>query len=171
MARTADVLSGIRIAAPCSASWAAMRGDERVRFCDACKLNVYNLSDLSKREAEELVSRREGRLCVRFCRRGDGTVLTDNCPVGPRAARRQWRRVISGYAALFAMLVTAAGFAAGRDGRVPRLRHVQPFAKLCDWLSPTPAPITGRFIALGYLAAPRTNAAAAILKQLESDRE
>ena len=146
MSRPADVLSGIRIAKPCPASWAAMRGDDRIRFCEQCGLNVYNLSDLSKREAKELVAEREGRLCVRFYRRADGTVLTDNCPVGLRTARRHLRRVISGYAALFAMLMTATGVAAVRNGRSLRLRHVQPFSKLCEWLSPTP-----RFVTTGIM--------------------
>ena len=161
-----DALSGVRIAKPCPASWAAMRGDDRIRFCEKCGLNVYNLSDLSKREAEELVAEREGRLCVRFYRRADGTVLTDNCPVGLRAARRQLRRVVSGYAALFAMLVTAAGFAAGRAGRVPRLRDTQPFAKLCDWLSPTPV----QFVMVGAMTPP-PSVLRDILKELEDRRE
>lgn len=167
MSKRADVLRGIRIAKPCPASWAAMRGDDRVRFCEQCRLNVYNLSDMPRREAEKLVAEHEGRLCVRFYRRTDGTVLTDNCPIGLRAARRQLRRVISGYAALLAMLVTAAGLSAGRNGRVPRLRNVQPFAKLCDWLSPPPV----RFVTLGAFIAPPSNAAVTILKQAEEDCE
>jgi hypothetical protein len=35
-------------------------------------------------EAERLVVEKEGRLCVRFHRRADGTVLTRDCPVGLR---------------------------------------------------------------------------------------
>lgn len=34
------LLESIRIAAPCKADWNAMTGDERVRFCGQCKLNV-----------------------------------------------------------------------------------------------------------------------------------
>ena len=79
----------IEIATPCEASWNEMRGDDRVRFCSHCKLNVYNLSDMPRAEAEQLVQQREGKLCVRFFKRHDGTVLTRDCPVGIRAVRQR----------------------------------------------------------------------------------
>src|SRR5947209_3943064 len=91
-------LDSIEVAAPCSASWDRMNGDDRVRFCQDCRKNVYNLSEMSRIEAEALVRENgEGRLCIRFYRRADGTVLTDNCPVGLRAARnmlvKRWTAV------------------------------------------------------------------------------
>jgi len=55
---------------------------ERVRHCGECKLNVYNLSEMTQTEAEGLIRKHEGRLCVRYYQRADGTVLTRNCPVG-----------------------------------------------------------------------------------------
>lgn len=61
-----------------------MPGDDCVRRCSACRLNVYNLSGMTRGEAAELLHRTEGRLCVRFYRRKDGTVLTSDCPVGKR---------------------------------------------------------------------------------------
>ena len=51
-----------------------MKGDQRVRFCDQCKLNVYNLSEMSRPAAERLVLQTEGRLCVRYYQRADGTM-------------------------------------------------------------------------------------------------
>jgi hypothetical protein len=72
----------IKIASPCPADWSRMTGDERVRHCAQCDLNVYNLAALSHPEIEELVATREGRLCVRLYHRADGTVITKNCPVG-----------------------------------------------------------------------------------------
>jgi hypothetical protein len=72
----------LKIASPCPASWDDMEGDERVRFCDECELNVYSLSDMPEKEALKLVEEREGRLCVRFYQREDGTVITRDCPVG-----------------------------------------------------------------------------------------
>lgn len=72
----------LRIASPCRAPWDNMDGDERVRFCRECNRNVYNLSAMSEPEAHELIARREGRVCVRFYQRRDGTVLTADCPVG-----------------------------------------------------------------------------------------
>jgi hypothetical protein len=75
-------LNNIKIASPCSQDWDAMIGDNRRRFCGECKLNVYNLSGMTKAEAENLVSNEEGRLCVRFYKRADGSVITQDCPVG-----------------------------------------------------------------------------------------
>jgi hypothetical protein len=120
------VLESLRIASPCNASWDDMRGDERVRFCGKCELNVYNLSAMSRADAEELVREREGRLCVRFYQRSDGTVLTADCPVAlerKRLRQRVWARV-SGLAASLALLVGVAGRAradldVGGDKRQP----------------------------------------------------
>ena len=89
MAQFNDPLARVRVAAPCPADWNEMRGDERVRFCAQCNLNVYNLSNMSRREAEAVVTRAEGRLCIRYYRRRDGTILTDNCPTGVRVLKRR----------------------------------------------------------------------------------
>jgi len=107
MAKYTNPLDGVKVAAPCPADWGKMVGDERVRYCNQCELHVYNLSGMTRREAEALVTSAEGRLCVRFYRRADGTILTRNCPVGLRAIRRKVSRVAG--AALSAVL----GFFAG----------------------------------------------------------
>ncbi|MGH7176452.1 MAG: hypothetical protein ACREJC_03640 [Tepidisphaeraceae bacterium] len=86
-------LDVIDIATPCPASWDDMHGDDRVRFCDSCRLHVYDLSSMSREAAEELVSSREGRLCVRFYRRTDGAIVTRDCG-RIRAAARRTRAVI-----------------------------------------------------------------------------
>lgn len=86
-------LDDIKIASPCSADWNEMYGNDRKRFCGDCKLNVYNLSDMTRAEAENLLMISEGRLCVRFFRRADGTVLTKNCPVGWRAVKQRASRI------------------------------------------------------------------------------
>jgi len=85
-------LEHVKVAAPCPADWSKMVGDERMRYCDQCSLHVYNLSGMSRREAEGLVASAEGRLCVRFYRRPDGTILTQNCPVGLSALKRRAAR-------------------------------------------------------------------------------
>ncbi len=100
-------LDRVTVAAPCSADWDEMIGDERARFCGQCKLNVYNLSGMTKRQAESLIASAEGRLCVRFYRRADGSILTENCPVGLRAIKRRLSRAAS--AALSAILSFIAG--------------------------------------------------------------
>ena len=70
-----------------------MAGDDRVRFCGQCRLNVYNISAMSPHEAMDLVARREGRLCVRFFQRRDGTILTEDCPTGVRMMMRKAARL------------------------------------------------------------------------------
>ena len=56
----------LRIATPCPVSWEQMSGDNRVRFCDQCQLKVYNITALSRAEAESLIASSEGRLCARI---------------------------------------------------------------------------------------------------------
>ena len=86
-------LDDVRIASPCRSDWDSMYGDDRRRFCAECKLNVYNLSGMTRDEAEQLVLNSEGRLCVRFFRRKDGTILTQDCPVGWKAVKKRVSRV------------------------------------------------------------------------------
>src|SRR3954463_1871707 len=93
MSQRTSPLDNVKIAAPCSAGWDNMIGTERVRFCGQCSLNVYNLSAMTKGDAERLIMESEGRLCVRYYRRADGTILTKNCPVGLRALKRRLSRV------------------------------------------------------------------------------
>lgn len=88
--RALPLLDQVRVASPCKASWDEMVGDERVRFCLACEKNVYNLSAMSRDEAEQLLQERlGGQVCVRFYQRADGTILTEDCPVGVRTKRRK----------------------------------------------------------------------------------
>ena len=82
-------INSLRVAAPCHVGWESMSGDERVRHCASCRLNVYNISMMTAAEAESLITNREGRLCIRLYKRADGRVLTKDCPVGLRAYRKR----------------------------------------------------------------------------------
>ena len=95
-------LDVIDVARPCEMDWNDMRGDQRVRFCGHCSLHVYNLSEMPSAEAHRLVSETEGRLCVRFYKRRDGSVITGDCPVG-WARVKQRARVLA--TAAFSMLI------------------------------------------------------------------
>ena len=102
-------LDVIDVARPCEMDWDAMRGDDRVRFCSHCSLHVYNLSEMEPADALRLVNETEGRLCVRFYRRMDGTVVTRDC--GIKAAAKRLGRWASGAAAvILSSLVAALGF-------------------------------------------------------------
>ena len=87
MPRFTNHLKHVRVASPCKADWDEMIGTDRMRFCGQCSLNVYNLSAMTRDEAESLIAANEGRLCVRFYRRRDGSIITQDCPVDFRAVR------------------------------------------------------------------------------------
>jgi hypothetical protein len=138
--QTPFALDDLQVASPCPVSWDAMPGDSRVRFCPQCSRNVYNLSGMSRPEAEALVLQREGRLCVRFYRREDGKVATQDCPVGLQAFQRRLRRTAGVIAAVFlaliGLLLTLTSASGDRGRRGQRLRDVEPFRTLLGWLAP-----------------------------------
>ncbi len=91
-----------------------MIGDERARFCGQCELNVYNLSAMSVPEAESLIARTEGRLCVRYYRRKDGSIITEDCPVGLRRLQQRAARIKRAVASLVLGFSLALVFMAPR---------------------------------------------------------
>jgi len=112
MGKFTNSLENIKIASPCAADWNEMIGDDRTRFCGACKLNVYNLSGMSRLEAENLILQSEGnRLCVRFYRRADGTVLTNDCPVGWQMIKRNISKTATAFASLIFTALSGIGLA------------------------------------------------------------
>lgn len=111
MAKFTNPLDNVSVASPCSQDWNQMLGSERKRYCGDCKLNVYNLSGMTRDEAENLIMNAEGRLCVRFYRRADGSVLTKDCPVGWQAVKRRVSRTAAAAVSLFFGLLGGLGFA------------------------------------------------------------
>jgi hypothetical protein len=94
-------LDEVRVASPCDAAWDDMVGDDRVRHCAGCDKDVYNLSGLSRADAEALLVAKGVDVCIRFYRRADGTLITRDCGAR-RAPSRSWSRVAAalGLAAL-----------------------------------------------------------------------
>jgi hypothetical protein len=121
MSKLTSPLDHLKIAAPCPADWDQMFSfeDERVRFCSQCNLNVYNLSNMSRQEAEDLITKTEGRLCVRFYRRADGSVLTQNCPVGLKALKRRVAWVAQVILGMVLSFVSGLGLYIFHLGRKP----------------------------------------------------
>jgi hypothetical protein len=62
-------------------SWDEMPGDDRVRHCERCRQNVYDVSELTTAEAEALIDASPGALCDRRA----------SCRHEGRAARRTAR--------------------------------------------------------------------------------
>ena len=104
----------IDIASPCTASWDKMTGSESVRHCGDCNKSVFNLSAMPEAQAAALMAENTaGQLCVRFYRRGDGTVMTSDCGASTRAATRRALRKLPGLAGSAMLALSVAGCAAG----------------------------------------------------------
>ncbi len=112
MTKFTSPLDGIKVASPCSANWEEMYGDARQRHCGDCKMNVYNLSEMTKQEAENLVMNAEGRLCARFYRRADGTILTKDCPVGWKAFKKSMSKFWTATASIVLTAMSGIGITA-----------------------------------------------------------
>jgi hypothetical protein len=148
MSRFSSPLNDIRIASPCPANWDAMFGNDRMRFCGDCKLNVFNLSEMSRQDAEELITNAEGRLCVRFYRRQDGTIITQNCPVGWAKVKQRARMHLTAAFSLIFGLLSGLFFVSlfsgpGSNAEVGEL-VVKP--------TPTPVPTPDREMVMGAVS-------------------
>jgi hypothetical protein len=143
-------LDVIEVANPCPADWNEMSGSDRVRFCKQCQLNVYNLSAMSRTAAEELVNGNEGRLCVSFYRRQDGTVITSDCGGGLRfAARRAWRVASGAVATALCVVLSPLGWGSPSKCDPARPTEVQPVEVthvVGGMPPPNAAPIRGEMV-------------------------
>lgn len=104
------ILDRAIIETPCPTSWDQMKGNDSVRFCGMCSLNVYNISAMTDKEAEAILARGASgeRVCARLYRRPDGTVMTDNCPRGLRKIRNASRWMHAKIVACFGLLLSLA---------------------------------------------------------------
>ena len=78
----------------CASAGSAKRTSTTCRRCPAT-------------EAEALLAAHESKMCVRLYKRSDGTVLTDDCPVGVKRARR--RRALTAAGGGGVLAAAAAG--------------------------------------------------------------
>lgn len=160
LAQQSNILDDIRVATPCRADWDKMSGDEQARFCQSCQKNVYNIAMMSRAEALALIAEKEGNLCVRLSRRADGTLITNDCPVGIRTRKRRRGWTIAAILAalipspLSAMLKQASAKTLRAIPAVSALENTKAGEKVFAWLDPQPQalPITGRVIMMGAIA-------------------
>jgi hypothetical protein len=134
-------LDDIAISTPCTVSWAGMEGNERVRFCNECKLPVYNFSLLMRSEIEALLGSHPDRLCARLYRRSDGKIMTKECPTG---RMRRIRRILAMPIALLAIF-TGIFFCRSSPPRrsgvadatpMEHIRQFEPFRTVIDFIDP-----------------------------------
>ena len=91
-----NFLNNVTVNSPCSADWNSMIGNDQVRYCEHCNFDVHNLSLMTRNQAERLVARSKGRLCVRYHHDPAGRPLT--LPVGQKLHRisRRVSRIAAG---------------------------------------------------------------------------
>jgi hypothetical protein len=155
-------LDRLQIASPCSARWEDMSGDDRTRHCEQCSLKVHNISGMKRPEAEAFLAAAlgpgasTGRVCARFFRRADGTIITADCPVGIAALRTKARRAAARMAAAVG-LTTLVAWAAAQQSRSTPFAGTQPLATIAAWLRQPvapPATLMGKIAFMGDIAPP-----------------
>ena len=146
-------LDRMTVATPCTVPWATMAGDDRVRFCTQCRKNVYNVEGMTREAAEELIAQRHGELCVRFYRRVDGTVVTNDC--APRFGMIRSAARLCFCLAIFLAVLSYETVAVRADSRDPYARYdhwtrrTEPFATIMEWIDPQP-----KVMVMGGMCAP-----------------
>jgi len=130
--------------------WNDLVGDDRIRYCGKCRLNVYNLADMPRAEVEALVRSTEDRLCGRLYMRGDRTATAQNCR-GTRA-RQLLRRWLT--AAALLLLTGFTWICRSSDG--PDRTNLPSWAQsVLDIVDPKEKPC--RSVVVGSLMAPPRN--------------
>jgi hypothetical protein len=145
------LLDRVRIAAPCTVRWEDMHGDDRLRRCDQCSLNVHNLSAMTSAEVEAFLAPyatpdadgNTPRLCGHIFKRRDGTILTADCPVGLAAVRARAHRAVARVATAVG-LTTLVAWAAARESQAIPFSKVQPLGSIATWLRGAPTLPTPR---------------------------
>lgn len=123
----------LRISTPCPLSWETLTGNDRVRYCGKCRLNVYNLADMDKGEVEALVRKTEGRLCGTLYMRGDRTATVQHCRGA--AIRKKVRALLT----LGTLLLLGATSWFFRTQVNPDRGTCPPLVKdALDWIDPPP---------------------------------
>lgn len=136
------------VSSPCPKKWSQLVGNDRVRYCGDCKLNVYNLAVMKPAEIGALVRRTSGRLCGQLYVRGDRKATLRDCPTGRAGVlRRRIRKVAS------AFLVLAFGLAFRGMDR-PDTRNLPTWLQeVAHWIEPEkPQRLPVRMFALGEVS-------------------
>ncbi len=77
-----------------------MAGDAKRRFCEHCQLHVHNLSGMSSGERAHFIEESQGRTCITYEIRPDGTMITPS----------RWNWVLRPLRALAALIAAVVPF-------------------------------------------------------------
>lgn len=104
-------------------------GDDRARSCSGCSRTVYNISGMSRREAEQFLLEDRTAECVKFYRREDGTIMTDDCPRALRVVRDRCRLAAKIVFGMFAFCISLpAAFTQSLHNQSPMLQSPESYA-------------------------------------------
>ncbi|MEJ7847412.1 MAG: ankyrin repeat domain-containing protein [Pyrinomonadaceae bacterium] len=117
-------LDSIEVPAPCDKSWDKMIGNDRKRFCLGCEKDVYNLSAMHRGEARRLVAKNVGKICVRYGRLPNGSVLTTE-----RNLHQIARRTPAIAAGVIAATLSLSALTYAQGERVPTKSETKKAAK------------------------------------------
>jgi hypothetical protein len=140
------VLDNLRVASPCGVSWDEMLGNGRVRHCAKCDKPVFNISSMTRSDAQEFLLEQGKGACLHFYRRADGTLITADCPIGQRIRDRSTAMfgfLLTAVAGLFGLMGMARpaflriGASHADDDRLPRVEPMQATTG-GDWECPRP---------------------------------
>jgi hypothetical protein len=120
-----------------------MRGDALSRFCSHCSKHVYDISQLTRSAAETLILEKEGRLCVRYYRRSDGRIMTQDCVAKSRFRKPAVFSAIVAFLVMVTLLIFRFVAGPGDHGQPNFLRRVEPFRTVMEWLYPAPNFVMG----------------------------
>ena len=96
-----------------------------------------------REEAERLLAKHEGSICVRLYRRADGTVMSNDCSVGVRRKRVKRTILAAGAAGALAAAATAAFATTGNSVRGEAVMMGEPAVMGSVATPPPPAPAMG----------------------------
>ncbi len=101
-------INNLNIPNPCSEDIELMEGEGPERYCDKCAKNVYNLSDLTRDEAEALFEANEGSsLCINYNVFTSGKVeFFEEGQPRPSPSQRRGVRKLLAAAALVTLVAT-----------------------------------------------------------------
>ena len=119
----------ITIPAPCDADWDSMIGNDQVRFCAHCNLEVTDLSAMTRHEAMRLVARSQGRLCVRLIQRPDGGIVSRTVPEKLHRISRRVSQIAAG-AFTATLSLSSAAAQTGTDSAVGARREQEAIARM-----------------------------------------
>ncbi|MDQ4123669.1 MAG: ankyrin repeat domain-containing protein [Acidobacteriota bacterium] len=115
MKKRKDLLDRVSVEKPCAADWDKMFGNDEVRFCEHCAKSVHNLSAMTHKDAERLVKKSNGNLCIRYYTDKNKKIALRDAPV---QITRLGRRVSQFAASIFTAALSVSAVAAQGSARI-----------------------------------------------------